>query len=40
LSKLALRHLLGLELRSQPFVERSAVLGRHGCLGAPLVQPG
>ena len=29
LGQLALRHLLGLELRSKPFVERSAVLGGH-----------
>ena len=35
LGQLPLRHLLGLELGSQPLVERSAVLGRHVCLGAP-----
>ena len=29
LGELALRHLLGLELGSKPFVERSAVLGGH-----------
>src|SRR4029077_5018212 len=29
LGELALRHLLGLELGSKPFVERSAVRGRH-----------
>jgi hypothetical protein len=29
LSELPLRHLLGLELGSKPFVERSAVLGGH-----------
>ena len=29
LGELSLRHLLGLELGSKPFVERSSVLGRH-----------
>ena len=33
LRQLALRHLLGLELGSQPFVECAAVLGRHARLG-------
>ena len=35
LGELALRHLLGLELGSQPFIEGSAVLGRHVREGAP-----
>ena len=34
LGELPLRHLLGLELGSQPFVERSAVLARHCGVGA------
>ena len=33
LGELALRHLLGLELGSKPFVERSAVLGGHAVVG-------
>ena len=32
-TKLALRHLLGLELGSQPFVESAAVIGRHARSG-------
>ena len=35
LRQLALRHLLGLELGPQPFVEGSAVLGRHAGCQAP-----
>ena len=37
LGELPLRHLLGLELGSQPLVERATVLGGHASLGAPLV---
>ena len=39
LRQLALRHLLGLELGSQPFVERSAVLRSSWSHWAPLVLP-
>ena len=40
LGELTLRHLLGLELGSKPFVERSSVLGRHVVEGAPSDRPG
>ena len=38
LGELALGHLLGLELSSQPFVERSAVLGGHVAWALRLVR--
>jgi hypothetical protein len=37
LSELPLRHLLGLELGSKPFVERSAVLSGHMLPGRSVV---
>ena len=39
LGELALRHLLGLELGSKPFVERSAVLGGHAAWALPGALP-
>ena len=40
LGELPLGHLLGFELGSQPFVERSAVLARHRGMRAPLERCG